>query len=60
MDCKDKRKMTDENWAILAMRKAHKRGLINIRYYKCDECGFYHLTKGELKNVSMDQKTISE
>lgn len=45
MKCEDKIKYPTEEHASMGLRKAHRRGLINIRYYCCEVCGNYHLTK---------------
>ena len=59
MKCPDKIKYPSDEHAYRMMKIKHRRGLINIRYYKCEVCGNYHLThKGEQTNVQMDKKII--
>lgn len=49
MRCEDKIKYPSAQHAYGAMRKHHRRGLINIRYYHCNICGHYHLTSQPLR-----------
>lgn len=58
--CLDKIKYPSDEHAYNQMKRLHRKGSINIRYYKCEICNNYHLThKGEQNNVSMDQKSVS-
>lgn len=43
MKCEDKIKYPSEEHAYKAMKQKHKKGLITLRYYKC-ECSSWHLT----------------
>lgn len=43
MKCQQKRKLNGIKQAYDAMKKMHRRGLVNIRYYPC-KCGSFHLT----------------
>lgn len=57
---KMKMKYTNEMFAIGAMKRINKRQKHKVRYYKCPQCGFFHIGREFKKKKNDDGITHLE